>query len=369
MAQPIRILVAPLDWGLGHATRCMPLITALEQAGVKPVLASAGVAGEYLQGERPDLPFFEWPAYDIRYRSHNMVLNMATQLPSILHAIRREHQQLQQIIRNQDIQAVISDNRYGCWSQEVPSIFVGHQLNLQLPLALRGAVNLVHRQLLRRFTKCWVPDEPGEGNLSGALSIPSTPLPLQHIGLLSRFAGHAEQPKAEKSIDALALLSGPEPQRSILEQEVLSQMLGGGGRYVIVGGKAGTEVQWKQENLRYYSRLNGAELLPLLAKARVVICRSGYSSLMDLATLGKHALLIPTPGQTEQIYLANRLQQQGKVAVQQQGKLQLLEGIERAQQLSGLHQRVQGKWRLKAAIAELLTLASTNSKDTLRSRF
>ncbi len=360
MGQPIRILVAPLDWGLGHATRCLPVISALEQAGAAPLLASAGNAGEYLQQERPELPFFELPGYGIRYQSGNMVWNMATQLPGIWRTIQAEHSLLQRLIRQHRIQAVISDNRYGCWSGSVPSVFIGHQLQLQLPFWLSGPVNAVHRRMLRSFSACWIPDVPGAGNLSGALSVPHARLQTRHIGHLSRFTGKAEEQPQGGSFTALALLSGPEPQRSRLEAEVLSQMQSLPGRYIVAGGRAGEVVEWSRGNVYYYSRLGTAALLPLLAKAEVVLCRSGYSSLMDLAALGKRALLIPTPGQTEQLYLAARLEQQGKAVVQQQGQLALGEGLAAAKRLPGLQQQPQCRERLKAAVKELIILAAAD---------
>jgi len=358
LPEPTRILVAPLDWGLGHATRCMPIIQELERQGVLPVLASAGSAAEYLQKERPELPFFKLPAYGVRYRTHNMAYNMALQLPRILHTIWQEQRYVQRIIRSQKISAIISDNRYGAWSKAVPSVLVSHQLHLRVPYRLGSPVNAIHRKALRRFTACWVPDEPGADSLSGSLSIPRGSLQLRHIGLLSRFAGSPTEKREEAAIEALALLSGPEPQRSILEQEILPQLREISGLCVVVGGKRGAATHWESGNIQYYSLLKADKLAPLLRRAKTVICRSGYSSLMDLAALGKQALLIPTPGQTEQLYLARRLQQQQRVVVQRQGSLRLAEGIAAAQQLKGLPSPLQSNHRLSAAVGHLLKLAA-----------
>ena len=289
---------------------------------------------------------------------------MALQLPKIARAALTEHRRVQQLIQTHGIQAIVSDNRFGCWSSTVPSVFLSHQLQLQTPVLTRLA-NTLNHYFLKRYDQCWIPDRPGEEGLSGVLSVPPSDLACRHLGLLSRFTGKSPNP-APGPVDVLALLSGPEPQRTYLEKELLPQLRALAGRRVLVRGTIGGEQLPASEGLSVYNYLGGETLGQLLAAARVVVCRSGYSSLMDLSAMGKRVLLIPTPGQTEQEYLASRLLQQGRAAVQRQGHIRLQEGIAAAVRQSGLPAHQEDS-EVKAAIRWLI--ASANSADTRRNRF
>jgi uncharacterized protein (TIGR00661 family) len=351
-----RILFAVLDWGLGHATRSLPLISAAQALGVEPVVASAGNAGAYLKKELPGLTHLELPAYDIRYRYGSMVANMGLQLPKIAHTAWREHRLLQQIIKTHDIKAVVSDNRFGCWSEKVPSVFVSHQLQLRTPHPwLDSFANAMNRYFLRRYDRCWVPDFPGAQSLSGELSVPPEGLAVEQLGWLSRFA--PSPVKLEHSIDVLVLLSGPEPQRTYLEQALVSQLKTLPGRKVLVRGLAEAADELPIAGIEVHNYLAANELEKALRASVVVVCRSGYSSLMDLCTMGKKALLIPTPGQTEQLYLAQRLHEKGWVAVQQQGEIALAKGLLAAKRCAGLQPPAQSaKNMIEKAMYGLIAL-------------
>jgi len=363
--QPTRILFAVLDWGLGHATRSLPLIQEACRQGALPVIASAGDAGRYLQQEVPGLAYVELPAYDIRYPYQNMVANMALQLPKIAYAAIREHRRVQQLIRTHRIKAVVSDNRFGCWSSAVPSVFLSHQLQLQAPVpVLSRMANKLNHYFLKRYDQCWIPDRPGEDSLSGALSVPPTGLAYRHLGLLSRFTNKRPHP-IPGPVEVLALLSGPEPQRTYLEKELLPQLRALRGHKVLVRGTMGGKQLPASEGLSVYNYLESEALGRILAAAKVVVCRSGYSSLMDLSAMGKRVLLIPTPGQTEQEYLASRLLQQGCATVQRQGHIRLQEGIAAAIRRDGLTAE-QDESRVAEAMQSLI--ASANSIDTRRNR-
>ena len=309
------ILIAVLDWGLGHAGRSIPLIAEFRRQGAQVLLAGSGGAGLLLREAYPDLPFLECPSYHIHYRGRNMYWNMLLQLPKIFRAVAAEHYWLKRMIRSRRIDAVISDCRFGCYHPEVPSVMINHQLHLRLhPEWLSGIVQAIYRWWLRRFDAIWVPDQPD--GLSGALSYPSPFAQTHYIGLLSRFKYLTRPPQ----YDLLVLLSGPEPQRTILEQQVLHQLkrlprL----RVLLVQGKTD---QIKKTaiapNIDLVSYLSGAALQEAIAGAGVVLCRSGYSSLMDLARMRKSAILVPTPGQPEQEYLAQRCEHQQWATVSNQ---------------------------------------------------
>jgi uncharacterized protein (TIGR00661 family) len=332
-----RILVAPLNWGLGHAARCVPIIRTLEKLGAEVILASDGVALHLLQAEFPHLQAITLPSYRIRYFSQNMVLNIARQMPRMLYAIRAEKWHTERIVREYNIQGIISDNRYGCFSKKVRSILLTHQLHLRIPKKpLQWTANQVLRHALAKFDETWVPDTPQEPSLSGELSHPvKDSHRTRYIGLLSR-AQVNTQP-VEQEYDVAVVLSGPEPQRTYLEQILLEQAMTMPQKFIFVLGKTKAKHHhYAAENVEVVSYLTSNELNKVVAASGTVICRSGYSSLMDLAALGKPAILIPTPGQTEQEYLADSLSKQHFFVVQRQDAIDLKSALQQVQQTRGL---------------------------------
>ena len=348
MANPPRILVTALNWGLGHAARSLPVIEALERRGAVLRLASDGDALALWRAERPDLPTLDLPSYRISYRTGSMVRNFIPQLPHLVRTVRAEHARLTEYQRTYAFDAVVSDNRYGCYLPGVPSIFLTHQLRIRMPAPWPSApANWVNHYLIRRFSQCWVPDLPEAPGLAGALAHgPGLP-PAVYLGPLSRFPALP----SKKQYAWVAVLSGPEPQRSYLEQAIRRQVDRLPGPGLVIGGLPRELVSenWS-DRVTYRSFLPGAELAAVLAAAGVVICRSGYSTLMDLARLGSKVLLVPTPGQTEQEYLARSLARQGRAVVQTQEDLDLAQGIKAARALPGLPQSPDNAHLLDRAI-------------------
>ncbi len=334
MHQTRRILVAPLNWGLGHASRCIPIIRALQQQGADVVLASDGQALELLKNEFPELPAAKLPAYGISYRTENMFRNIAGQLPKIAMAILREHFFIKKIIRDYRLEGIISDNRFGCFSEKIPCVFLTHQLNIHIEQAvLSRLVNFFNRLFISRFDACWVPDVPGEPNLSGDLSHGVFWKKISYVGALSRMHFF----ETEKRYDAVVVLSGPEPQRSYLEQAITAQARQLPLRFLIVQGKAGQATRFIREGNLEIAPFLGSEALNEAALAGAFyIGRSGYSTIMDLARLGLPALLIPTPGQTEQEYLAKKFFEQGIFLMQEQSALDLKKAIAELPDFRGL---------------------------------
>jgi UDP-N-acetylglucosamine transferase subunit ALG13 len=311
--------------------------------GARVILASDGSALHLLKAEFPQLTAVQLPSYRIRYQTSSMVWNIAWQLPRMLRAIRAEHRVTARLVHEHKIDGIISDNRYGCFNALVPSVLLTHQIHLKVPnAALEWGANQVLRRAFQKFDEIWIPDEPGEINLSEALSHPPLrDFSTQYLGLLSRFTGNEAPSPVSREPSPInrepstfpkvaVVLSGPEPQRTILEQILMEQALSLPYKFVFVKGKTrALEHHFVSELIEVISYLGSGELNDLIRSSDVVICRSGYSSLMDLAVLGsKKAILIPTPGQTEQEYLGKRLAAKGCFVCQKQAEINLETALE-----------------------------------------
>ncbi|MGP8214921.1 MAG: glycosyltransferase [Bacteroidia bacterium] len=306
----MRVLVSPLDWGLGHATRCIPIIKHLREKNIEVVIGSDGSQLKLLQEQFPGIEYVTIKGYKVRYSSlFSASFMVLLQIPKLLSAIKREQIELKKIIKEKNLDAVISDNRYGLYSESVPCVLITHQLNIQSSMGSQRFSNKV-MEYAKKFNECWIPDNGGEDNLSGNLSHPVPDgIKAQYIGPLSRF--HAANGSKEMKYDLLVLLSGPEPQRRILEKKVIKQL--GNLPYIkalIVQGKPGNSaISSPFPNVDVVPHLNEISLLEKILCSKAIISRSGYSTIMDLAVIGgKRAVFIPTPGQTEQEYLAMRLE-------------------------------------------------------------
>ena len=306
-----RVLLAPLDWGLGHATRCVPIVRELLSQGCEVYLAGEGAQESLLREEFPYVPFLQLKGYRARYAGSALGLlrQMIVQSPKFLMTIRYENNWLKRMVHELELDAVISDNRYGLSHPDIPCIFITHQLYIQSPLGNWGA-DLLRRtnyHYINRFSECWVPDLAGHHNLAAVLAHPKQ-MPrvrVNYIGPLSRF-NKQESPTKKGSL--LFLLSGPEPQRTILENKIVEQVAHYEADAVIVRGLPNGKGLIPSTNMiRFYNHLPTAQLEKEILQSDLVISRSGYSTVMDLAILQKKAVFIPTPGQTEQEYLAKHL--------------------------------------------------------------
>ncbi|MEM6807129.1 MAG: glycosyltransferase, partial [Bacteroidota bacterium] len=354
-----RVLVAPLDWGLGHATRCIPIIRELLRQDMVPVLAGTAESLYVMEQDFPDLEALELPGYNVKYSaSENLILSLSLQLPGILLTQYAEKKSLRKRCEKQKIDAVISDSRYGLHSNKIPSIFIGHQLTLQTPDFLPcfwNLINRLHREAIQKFDECWVPDYGGAQSLAGLLSKAEMKIPLKYLGPLSRFQKlELSQPEEVEAIDILVILSGPEPQRSLLEKKILEEARGMEQNFLIVQGKAGEKEEQEGNNYRILPFMNTNQLEKAFQRASLIVSRSGYSSLMDYEALGiQRLLLIPTPGQTEQEYLGERWAELGKALVQKQKEVNLKAAWEEVNKLDPLGSFEKGKIAIKEAILSL----------------
>jgi UDP-N-acetylglucosamine:LPS N-acetylglucosamine transferase len=328
------ILVAPLNWGLGHATRCIPVIRNLQECGYNPIIASDGAALELLKLEFPNLKFLELPSYRITYPKcgNNFRWKMLQSVPNIIRAVVKERNLVKKWVKDHALSGIISDNRLGVYNPKIPCVFMTHQLNV-LTGSTTFLTTSVHQHFISKFNECWVPDVDRKPNLSGKLGhIDQTLINLKYIGALSRF----RKIKSDVKNDLLVLLSGPEPQRSFLEQKLIAELQQYKGSVVFVKGVVAKQQHcFQSENIFFYNFMQSAQLEQTLNESKLVLCRSGYTSVMDLAKLRKKAFFIPTPGQFEQEYLAQKFQKERLVPFCNQDDFSLKK-LEEVEQYKGL---------------------------------
>jgi uncharacterized protein (TIGR00661 family) len=350
-----RILVVPLDWGLGHATRCIPVIKELLRQNCDVWLAGEGAQEELLRLEFPGLPFLALIGYRVRYSRSAMglLLSIFRQTHKILTAIKKENAWLKEIVQEHDIDAVISDNRYGLYHPAIPSIFITHQLSIKSPLGKWTEKILQKRNYhyINRFTECWVPDTAGNNNLAGELSHPQKvpDIPVKYIGILSRF----DFKNIPGKIDHLmVILSGPEPQRTLLEEKIINEISHYPGTATIVRGLPGLQTFLPSSSMiRFYNHLAMDELNKEIETAEFVISRSGYSTIMDIVKLRKKSILVPTPGQAEQEYLGNYLLERQIALSVSQKDFSLTPALQKARQFSYWHFVLENEDRLQGVIS------------------
>jgi len=316
------ILVAPLHWGLGHATRCIPIIEALLTYDFNVLIGSDGAALALLRKEFPALESIELPAYDITYpeKGNWFAMKLLTQFPHIKKVIGSEENLVAKLVAQGRIDGIISDNRLGVYHMKVPSVYITHQLQVLSGKTTRISTSL-HQRIIKKFDACWVPDAAGSINLSGKLGHPKLlSFEVHYLGPLSRFTSERKSASLEKKYDVLILLSGPEPQRGMLEKQMMETFKDDDRDILLVRGVVENQQNYEVINgIICVNYLQSTALKEAILTSDLVVSRSGYTSIMDLASLNKAAFFIPTPGQYEQKYLAKRLKDLGMVASCKQG--------------------------------------------------
>lgn len=318
----MKILIAPLNWGLGHASRCVPLVRQYVAAGEEVVLGGDGESLLLLRSHFPDLRYIELAPLQLRYsRGRSQVGAMLRALPALVRNFRGDRRRLREAQAQEHFDLVVSDNRFGLYCKDIRCVYMTHQVQIRLPRFWRWAepaVARLHACIYKRYSELWVVDTE-DHRLSGWLSEGSRHTKTRYVGPLSRFAG-LPRVEANREYDVVAVLSGLEPQRSMLEEEIRTKFTQGGlspmcKNLLIVRGKmtktmtkTKTTTQTKTKTMTIVDNMTDEELLPILYGARKIIARSGYSTIMDLDCLGllEKAELIPTPGQSEQEYLGRR---------------------------------------------------------------
>lgn len=328
------VLIAVLNWGLGHATRSISIINELLSKNYDVHIASDGDALLFLKKEFPDLQFHELPSYNISYPYSSIVLNILRSSYHIFNAISNEKKVLDVLIKKINPKIIISDNRYGIWHKDIKSILLTHQINLYHKVSIIAKFGTYFiNYYLNKFDEIWIPDFEGEKSLGGLLSKAPKLKKYKYIGPLSRFISS----KTKKKYDIAVVLSGPEPQRSIFEELVLKQLENIDKKIIVIRGKVDLEEEyWLSENIFVKSYCLSTELNKILNQSELIISRSGYTTIMDIVKLGEKAVFVPTPGQTEQEYLSEYLKNKGFFYSQKQKYFDLEDAIKQSEKYSGV---------------------------------
>lgn len=336
-----KILIAPLNWGLGHSTRCIPIINTLIKKGFEPILAGDGDSLKLLQNEFQKLKVYELPSYNIQYtkKGRNLKYKLLFDTPRILKIVKNEQEIVAEIIIKENIQGIISDNRFGVRSSKIPSVYITHQINV-LSGVTTFFTSKFHQKIISKFDECWVPDHINSLSLAGKLShTNNSKLNIKYIGPISRFnveipsrrLSEFDEMTKNKKHNLMVLLSGPEPQRSLLEKKLLGELKSTSKKVLFVRGLfSKKEILVKNKNIEFVNFMMQQELQKAILESEIIIARSGYSTIMDLEKLKAKAFFIPTPGQYEQEYLAQYLEKQNIAAYSSQSsfKLSMLKNCE-----------------------------------------
>ena len=335
------VLISPLNWGLGHATRDIPVIHELLHRGHDVTIAASGNSLSALRLEFPGCRFINFPDYPAPYSSGSHFLaKFALYFPILLNALSTERRTIARIIAQDHYDLIVSDNRLGVYSDSVPSLFITHQIHFHFPLVLWPVelFGLFLNQLLQnKFDRVIIPDNPpGPSALAGKLSRPlriSSSRKFYYSGILAT----ARKLNLAEDLDYLIIISGPEPQRTVFEQKVLTQLDSlKGTKVVLLGSPAQKDTKKATPNTTIFGYVDTNEKITILNRARFVICRSGYTTMMELAEIQKrHGLFIPTPGQTEQEYLSAYYQTKGWFMSQSQKDLDLSVDVPAANHFKG----------------------------------
>ncbi len=321
-----------MEWGLGHTVRLVPFISRALADGHQVILASDGASLNFLRYRFPELVWIRLPFYSIRYPENGRFFRkLIAQGPGILKAIRSNHRQVGEIVSAYMITRIICDHRYGLYHAGIHSIFITNQLWLKAPKGWsfgEGLVYWLHRRALRQFSEIWIADYEGVPNISGLLTHPKRlPANARYIGPVSRFENVvAERPPYARPFTLLALVSGPEPQRTLFENLLKARFKRDRTPALIFRGipPASPDVIpaiSEEGTVMLINHASDEYIAWYILEASEIICRPGNSTLSDLDFFGKSALLVPTPGQTEQEYVARHLEAMGTFTVIEQTDL------------------------------------------------
>jgi UDP-N-acetylglucosamine:LPS N-acetylglucosamine transferase len=357
-----RVFLSPLNWGLGHSTRDIPIIEELIRRGHEVTVGTSGNALTLLKRECPECNFILFKDYPAPYSASRFFLpKFAASIPILLRALARERKKLVQILSENDYDLIISDNRMGVYSERIPSYFITHQLRFSLPDYLYPFEILtipVNSFFHTKFDGVIVPDiDPNGGrpNLSGKLSRTN----LQATRKKAYFAGiltSTKKMKMDEDLDYLIMVSGPEPQRTKLEEIILKQVTKLPGEKVVLLGSPQKELHSKlDEHTTVHSYLSTDEKVELMNRARFLITRSGYTTMMEMVELDKkHGLFTPTPGQTEQEYLSRYYAKQGWFLSRSQYKLNLPEDTQKAMKYGGFPEMTKTRENVQRLYQDVL---------------
>ncbi|HPR72226.1 MAG TPA: glycosyltransferase [Bacteroidales bacterium] len=319
MKKKYNILICPLEWGLGHAGRIIPLAVKLHEMGHNVIIGAGEKHLSFFRKETKDFTLIKFPGFSPKYSGFlPQYLVILAKVPSLIFHIIREHHKIKRIIRQYDIDILISDNRFGLWNNDIITVYLTHMIVIPMPKPFRFmefAGILLHRAIIKKYNYCFIPDLPGHLNISGRLShTGKLPSNTRFIGILSRFTtqgiAHSKEPCSFSH--NTVIISGPSPQSEILQEKLSGIFIDRQPVTVILGGKPGEAAkEVRKGNIIWYNHLPAAAMKEIITGSDQVIARAGYTTIMELISLGCSGILIPTPGQTEQEYLAAYLSEKG----------------------------------------------------------
>lgn len=329
MGKGYNILICPLEWGLGHAGRMIPLAGELLERHNNVFIGTGKEHQSFFRNEISGLNYIDFPGFSPSYSKYlPQYIAILLKTPLLFYHIIAEHKRLKSIILKYKIDIVISDNRLGLWNRKIKSVYVTHQPVIPLPEKLKflewTGIRL-HRFFIRKYSFCFIPDLPGDINLSGRLTHNiCLPENVRFIGILSRFSVLPSSPRdpGKRFPHNTLILSGPEPQRGILREKLVRHLEHTEPPTVILEGNPGLSAESvRSGNIISYNHLPSNEMKSILTGSEYIISRSGYTTVMELISLNCSALLVPTPGQTEQEYLADYLSGKGWFTAIKQKKI------------------------------------------------
>jgi hypothetical protein len=322
-----------------------------------------------LKKEFPQLTHIYFPNYDIDYPVNgSMGWHLVKKAPYGYRETLKEHRKLKKLIWKYKIKGVISDNRFGLSSKLVPCVIMSHQLQLEMPKGwgfIKGITNRMNVSYMKRFNAIWIPDNEGEPNLAGTLShFKGLPKQARYLGIISRFADmQIAEGREMEPFDMLISISGPEPQRTILENRLTEQALQLPLKVLMVVGRTedGKEKTEVGSNVTKIAHLNSERMFMAMKMAKYIVCRSGYTTIMDLAAIGQKAAFIPTPGQPEQEYIAAIYKKHGLANFADQKNVDLKKFIDEYDSYRGFAEFKPTDNKLDAAIDDFLALVENQT--------
>lgn len=307
------VIVAPLHWGLGHASRCIPVINRLTEQNCRVILASDGLALTYLQSIFPTLTTCQLPSYNISYnkgRWNSFYLGL--QLKGINKVIKNERAAIEKICKAENPQYIISDNRYGAYSHSCSNIIITHQLQFILKWPVNILAPLLSRRvraMVNKFDECWVPDTGDSiNNFSGIMAYGKLKAAKKYIGPLSSFSNLQFTEPTKPKYDFCIIITGPELQRSVFENLIVQKLNHTSYTAIVIRSTTTPlKVEIKNTGLKFVDIASPSLVGQSMIESRYVISRPGYTTIMDLAYINRKCVLVPTPGQPEQVYLSRRM--------------------------------------------------------------
>lgn len=359
----MRIIYAVCSWGLGHATRSLPVIRKLKEEDNDLTIISNGRSLDLLKKEIGDeAKYYDIPDYPmlLSENSRQFMAKSVVYWPSFIARMESGLQALNKILQKRKYDRIISDARYDMYSKKIPSFFITHQIRIMNPLRIgifeRGSETF-NLFFFKRFFGVIVPDFEKD-NLSGDLSHNLNKIDenkLHYAGVLSDF----KKKKKKKDIDYMISISGPEPQRTILEKKIISKVNDLSGKIIITLGKTESIKKFSKKNIETYSFLSKEKREDFLNRSKLVISRSGYSTILDLAVIGTKALMIPTPGQVEQEYLGKYHNKKKTFYSVNQENINLLKDIEIAKKTTGINRKCD----VDKSVEKIINIMSTVKKS------